>query len=373
MPQYDFGSIVASSKSGSALAVDLNAWRDAVHSANKGSSAPAYAVAGISWLDDTVATAWVLKRYDGAQWIIQGTFNPTDDTFSPRTAKGANIVSAAALIIPTHGNSFDVTGSVGITSMTAHGVGSFVNLHFTGAPTLTHHATNLILPGAANLSVAAGAELVMFEYAAGQWRTISYMPAATSSTGVPAGGVIPFAGATAPSGFVLCDGSAINRTTFATLFGVIGTIYGVGDGSTTFNVPDLRGRVVAGQDDMGGTSANRLTGTISGLDGDVLGASGGIEHLALSTAQLAGHTHTVAITTSGTAPTADLNLTVGTIGAGAGIMVANPAINEIPSGRGSVAVNSHTHNVNGTTAAAGSGAAHTNIQPTTILNYIIKT
>jgi hypothetical protein len=77
---------------------------------------------------------------------------------------------------------------------------------------------------------------------------------------VPAGSVMPYAGSTAPSGWLLSYGQAISRSTYATLFAAIGTTYGVGDGATTFNVPDLRGRLVAGQDDMGGTSANRLTG-----------------------------------------------------------------------------------------------------------------
>ena len=61
------------------------------------------------------------------------------------------------------------------------------------------------------------------------------------------------------------------------MFTAIGTTYGVGDGSTTFALPDMRGRIAAGQDDMGGTSANRLTGAGSGFDGDILGGVGGTE------------------------------------------------------------------------------------------------
>jgi microcystin-dependent protein len=92
---------------------------------------------------------------------------------------------------------------------------------------------------------------------------------------IPAGGLIPYAGATAPAGWLLCFGQAISRTVYSTLFTAIGTTYGVGDGSTTFALPDMRGRVAAGQDDMGGTSANHLTTAASALDGDVLGATGG--------------------------------------------------------------------------------------------------
>ena len=90
---------------------------------------------------------------------------------------------------------------------------------------------------------------------------------------VPTGVLNPYAGATAPAGWLLCFGQAISRTVYSTLFTAIGTTYGVGDGSTTFLLPDMRGRVAAGQDDMGGTSANRLTTAGSAIDGDVLGAS----------------------------------------------------------------------------------------------------
>ena len=65
---------------------------------------------------------------------------------------------------------------------------------------------------------------------------------------LPTGSVIPFAGKTAPTGWLLCQGQAVSRTTYAQLFSVIGTTFGSGDGSTTFNLPDLRGRVAVGVD-----------------------------------------------------------------------------------------------------------------------------
>ena len=65
---------------------------------------------------------------------------------------------------------------------------------------------------------------------------------------MPVGCVIPFAGAAAPTGWLLCQGQAVSRTTYAQLFSVIGTTYGSGDGSTTFNLPDMRGRVAVGSD-----------------------------------------------------------------------------------------------------------------------------
>ena len=82
--------------------------------------------------------------------------------------------------------------------------------------------------------------------------------------GVPSGSLMAYAGSTAPSGWLFCFGQAISRTANAALFAAIGTAYGAGDGSTTFNLPDLRDRVIAGKGDMGGTGANRLSLTITG-------------------------------------------------------------------------------------------------------------
>ena len=81
--------------------------------------------------------------------------------------------------------------------------------------------------------------------------------------GVPTGTPLPFGGTTAPAGYLLCFGQAISRTDYAGLFAAVGTVHGAGNGSTTFNVPDLRGRVAAGKDDMGGSSASRLSSVIS--------------------------------------------------------------------------------------------------------------
>ena len=82
--------------------------------------------------------------------------------------------------------------------------------------------------------------------------------------GTPTGCVFSFARSTAPSGWLLCYGQAVSRTTYAALFAVISTTYGVGDGSSTFNLPDLRGRSVAGKDDMGGSAASVLNVTLTG-------------------------------------------------------------------------------------------------------------
>ena len=97
--------------------------------------------------------------------------------------------------------------------------------------------------------------------------------------GVPIGGKISYGGTSAPSGWLLCYGQAVSRSTYALLFAVIGTSYGAGDTTTTFNLPDARGRTSVGKDDMGGVAANRITMAIAGFVGTSLGAAGGDQQM----------------------------------------------------------------------------------------------
>ena len=119
---------------------------------------------------------------------------------------------------------------------------------------------------------------------------------------VPVGSMWIWTTNTAPNGWLLCYGQAISRTAYVGLYNVIGTTYGAGDSSTTFNVPDMRGRFPLGQDDMGGTSANRVTDTdadtLGGADGDELkdiSISGNTGSTTLTSAQsgLPAHVHNV--------------------------------------------------------------------------------
>jgi len=93
-------------------------------------------------------------------------------------SKGADVVSATALPVLTDGNYFDVTGTTAVTSInTTGGAGTLIKLHFDAILTLTHHATDLILPGGANITTAAGDEAEFIEYAAGDYRCTNYSKA----------------------------------------------------------------------------------------------------------------------------------------------------------------------------------------------------
>lgn len=216
--------------------------------------------------------------------------------------------------------------------------------------------------------------------------------ALSGATGtVPVGSVTAFAGANAPAGWLLCAGQTVSRSQYATLFSVIGTTHGAGDGSTTFALPDLRGRVIAGEDDMGGTAANRLTSSGSGVFGNVLGATGGVETVTLTAAQSGvpahghgstggqsqSHTHTG---TTGTENYSSFGVAYlqNQSSRSFSQITANPAIwasidgySHTHSFTTNNANQDHTHTV-GNNTAANASQAHTNTQPTIVLNYIIR-
>jgi len=163
--------------------------------------------------------------------------------------------------------------------------------------------------------------------------------------GGPTGSLIAFAGSSAPGGWLLCFGQAISRSTFANLFAVVGTTYGVGDGSTTFNIPDLRGRVPVALDNMGGGDAGRLSVA------NTLGGSGGEEKHTLTTAELAAHTH---------GPTGGFDLWYATFGSG-------PSVIDTPGFGGNAFASPASM------TSAGSGTAHNTMQPYVLTNWIVKT
>jgi phage-related tail fiber protein len=83
----------------------------------------------------------------------------------------------------------------------------------------------------------------------------------TISDKIPPGVILMYGAPTAPTGWLECDGSAVSRTTYSSLFAIIGTTFGVGDGSTTFNLPDLRGEFVRGWDNERGVDSERVLGS----------------------------------------------------------------------------------------------------------------
>lgn len=194
----------------------------------------------------------------------------------------------------------------------------------------------------------------------------------------PIGEVTGFAGSSAPTGWLLCYGQAVSRTTYAALFAVIATTYGAGDGSTTFNVPDLRGRTVAGLDNMGGVSADRLApgGALAAVR-HTLGGAGGESAHTLTAAELPTITSTNVSQSISTSP--PLGQSVAAIASGNvinSLQVTNSGSgsNWVPFAgtNGWGAQNTFTANNSISVTSTGtSGSSHNNIQPTILLNQII--
>jgi len=193
-----------------------------------------------------------------------------------------------------------------------------------------------------------------------------------AGVGVLPGTLIPFAGTTAAAAalspaYLVCNGAAVPRGTYADLYAVLGTSWGAGDGLTTFNLPDFRGRVPIGLDNMGGVSANRVTAAAA----DSIGGAGGAENHTLAAGEMPNHTHAELFWRND-----DGGLLSPVYGAGYGTGV-NWQWALRSNGGGEVEVGQATFPTPGlpglTTGSAGSGGAHNNMQPYGTVNYLIKT
>ena len=154
-----------------------------------------------------------------------------------------------------------------------------------------------------------------------------------SSGSTPAGSVQMFAGATAPPGYAICDGGAISRTGNPNLFAAIGVAYGAGDGSTTFNLPNLKGRIPVGQD-------------AAQSEFNTLGKAGGAKTHVLSVNEMPVHSHPQYVTANNGSEATRRD------------HASDGSSSRFPQGTN--------------TGNAGGGQAHNNLQPYVVMNYIIR-
>lgn len=229
---------------GATFRADLNNVLGDIQSTNRGSSEPTTKVNGKLWVNSNNNT---LNMYDGTNFINLGKID---------TAEMGHATTASPSFTGTINSAGDIVMS---------GTGSLQ------LPT----GTTAQRPTPATGDIRFNTTLTQFEgYNGSAWGEIA--------NGVPAGTVFTFASTTVPSGYLECNGAAVSRSTYATLFAAISTTFGVGDGSATFNLPDLRGQFVRGW-------ANNATGT--GDDGRSFASS--------QSDQNKTHGHTASVTDPG--------------------------------------------------------------------------
>jgi microcystin-dependent protein len=227
----------------------------------------------------------------------------------------------------------------------ANGAAATLNVNGLGAIPLYYYSSGAWRAAPAALFDANQTFLVSYHSASGTYRI--HRPGAD-----PTGTVKDFAGSTVPGGYLLCYGQAIGRAGYAGLFNALGTTHGVGDGSTTFNLPDLRARVTGGKPDMGGSDIGILTSaTVPGSPG--LGAKGGAQ------------TNTATTTVSGSA--------TGTVSGNTDIEAGGTRTDGANSNAVSIPGHTHTFSASANLAvgATGTSSNFSVVQPTMILNKMI--
>lgn len=288
----------------------------------------------------------------------------TSTAYSLATNQGDFTADAA-------GNGF----TVGFIPNVTNAVGPVtINVDGTSAKPLRQQTVTALKAG---VLVAGSVYKASYRQSTDEWLLHANYP---SQFEVPVGSLLPYTGTAAPnSNYVIPIGQAISRTTYSVYFALVGTTYGVGDGTTTFNVPDMRGRIAAGDDALGGSLAGRLN-TDSGMTAATIGATGGAQTHTLTRQELsvnlgtatsvvtdAGHTHKP----KGHSGSATTNSPAGNYSAGT--VGTDPAFRTTNTDDMATTTSSTTGITVATTITnAAGGNAHSIIQPTIMTYWILR-
>lgn len=268
-------------------------------------------------------------------------------------------------------NSQTVTASnfTGIDGQTIDFIAGYTN---TGALTITPSTAGLGSINVLNDTPSGAVSLSGGEVVAGNVIHLVYSSASGSfhtslaTSSIPTGTVMEFAGSAPPSGFLLAYGQCISRTTYSRLYSVVGTSFGACDGTSTFAVPDRRGRVATGKDNMGGTDAARLTGSAMDAARLTLGGTAGEARHTLTIAEMPVITPTG--TVSVTFPSITYNQAAVAPGTSWGASGVSYTLTQNPV----TAYAGGTSSFPLTITPFGSGTPHNVVQPSITMNFIIK-
>jgi microcystin-dependent protein len=219
----------------------------------------------------------------------------TKDVFAvlePNAREVLPLAAGATLALADLGNLVVFTGAasatLGLPTVAVVPPGMGVLVRNSGTADLTVDPAGIeTVNGGATVTLNPGFSAELFNTGAG-WTALL---AAPQNFGRIVGELIPIAGASLPPLCVWPNGQNLSRSAYAALFAALGTTYGVGDGTTTFGTPDLRGRALFGRDNLGGGAALRITVGNSNISGTTLGAGGGDERLHMHSHGISDPTH----------------------------------------------------------------------------------
>jgi hypothetical protein len=273
MSQHDYDITAEDAVSGLLFRAAVNAALKALASNNLGGSAPSTTYAGMFWADTENDMMWI-RNAGNTAWIAVGSLSSGLLSITDKYAEDTGAVNAYMITL----NPAPTTHNEGLPIMFK---ATYAN---TGASTITINGL-----AEKNIKKNGSSALEAGDIAAGQIVTVVYdgtnyqlmtpsakLPAdliALQANTVPVGSIVAYPSETAPTGWLECNGQAISRTTYAALYAVIGTRYGTGDGSTTFNVPDYRGYFLRGWNHGAGVDpdASARTNSGDGTSGDHVG------------------------------------------------------------------------------------------------------
>ncbi|NPU67538.1 phage tail protein [Bradyrhizobium sp. 83012] len=320
-------------------------------------SADATADPTINWSEGQVPSS----INDSARAMMAATAKFRDDIAGALATTGTS--TAYAL---TSNQQFDTLPHLNgqIIAFTPHvtnGAAVTLNVDSLGAKPLRSAPNSDLLPG----TIIQGTPYIaVYNHADGSFYLHGFYG---NPYNIPLAAGLDYWGTTAPNScFAFPYGQAISRVTYASLFALVGTTFGGGDGSTTFNLPDLRGRVTACLDNMGGTTANRLaSGNLAPLRHSLGGAGGSDAHV-LTIDQIPSHNHGAIVSDPAHAHSYSVAVySANQWNAGGGGQSASYGSSATTTG---AAVTGISVSIGST----GGGSSHNIVQPTILKNYIVR-